>query len=77
MQDTTTPSLATHVPPWRRRLLATGMAVGVGATGLTSDGGRRSDPRPSTPKPTPTTVPQHRRVTSPVSTKTPCGRPPS
>ena len=50
MHDTTTPSLATHLPMWRRRLLATaliiaaGTALGVGATGLTSDGGRRGDP---------------------------------
>jgi hypothetical protein len=49
MTDTTTPSLATHVPMWRRRLLATaliigaGMAVGVGTTALTSDGVRRGD----------------------------------
>ena len=50
MHDTTTPSLATHPPLWRRRLLATalivgaGTALGVSATALTSDGGRRGDP---------------------------------
>ena len=50
MTDTTTPSPATHLPMRRRRLLATaliiaaGTAVGVGATGLTSDGGSRGDP---------------------------------
>ena len=50
MNYTTTPSPATHLPMRRRRLLATaliiaaGTAVGVGATGLTSDGGRRGDP---------------------------------
>ena len=50
MTYTTTPSPATHLPMRRRRLLATaliiaaGTAVGVGATGLTSDGGRHGDP---------------------------------
>ena len=50
MTHTATPTHTTDVPPWRRRLLATalivgaGTAVGAGATGLTSDGGRRGDP---------------------------------
>ena len=50
MTDTATPSLATQVAPWRRRLLATalivgaGTAVGAGATGLTADGGHRGGP---------------------------------
>ena len=49
MTYTTTPSPATRRPMRRRRFLATalivavGTAVGVGATGLTSDGGRRDD----------------------------------
>ena len=50
MTHTATPTHPTHVPPWRRRLLATalivgaGTAVGASQTGLTSDGGRGGDP---------------------------------
>ena len=76
MTDTTTPSLATHVPMWRRRLLATaliigaGTAVGAGATGLTSDGGRRGDPPAGDAKDHPNYGPVDTATTTPTTTWT-------
>ena len=76
MHDTTTPSPATHLPMWRRRLLATalivaaGTAVGVGATGLTSDGGHRGDPPAGDAKDHPNYGPVDTATTTPTTTWT-------
>jgi hypothetical protein len=76
MHDTTTPSLATQVPPWRRRLLATalivgtGMAAGASATGLTSDGGHRGVPPAIDAKDHPNYGPVDTATTTPTTTWT-------
>ena len=64
------------MPLWRRRLLATalivgaGTAVGVGATGLTSDGGHRGDPPAVDAKDHPNYGPVDTATTTPTTTWT-------